>query len=255
MEQIRLQKFLADAGIDSRRACEKYIIQGLVKVNGTIAKELGTKVDPEKDKIEYKDKIVKLNKKNIYLLLNKPIGVITTVKEQFGRPTVMDTIKDVKQRVVPVGRLDIDTTGALIFTNDGELVNMMIHPKYKVEKTYEAIIKGIPTKEELEQLRNGIKIEDYITTKAKITILEQNEKNQTAKIQVVIHEGKNRQVKKMFEAIGKEVILLHRSKIGDLDVLKLRQGEYKFLTKEELKKGLKIQKKDVKNETKHKKHN
>ena len=165
MEEMRLQKFLANEGVCSRRKAEEHILAGDVKVNGQDVTELGKKVIPEKDKVEFKGKLVELvNEKKVYILLNKPIGYVSTTSDQFGRETVLDLVK-VKERVVPVGRLDMYTSGALILTNDGDFIYQMTHPKYEIEKTYNVTVKGIVTEQEIEQLRNGVAIDDYISRK------------------------------------------------------------------------------------------
>ena len=165
MEEMRLQKFLANEGVCSRRKAEEHILAGDVKVNGQVVTELGKKVIPEKDKVEFKGKLVELvNEKKVYILLNKPIGYVSTTSDQFGRDTVLDLVK-VKERVVPVGRLDMYTSGALILTNDGDFIYQMTHPKYEIEKTYNVTVKGIVTEQEIEQLRNGVAIDDYISRK------------------------------------------------------------------------------------------
>ena len=167
MEEMRLQKFLANEGVCSRRKAEEHILAGDVKVNGQVVTELGKKVIPEKDKVEFKGKLVELvNEKKVYILLNKPIGYVSTTSDQFGRETVLDLVK-VKERVVPVGRLDMYTSGALILTNDGDFIYQMTHPKYEIEKTYNVTVKGIVTEQEIEQLRNGVAIDDYISRKGK----------------------------------------------------------------------------------------
>ena len=152
------RKFMADSGIASRRKCEEYILQGKVKVNGKITKELGTKVIPEKDEIYFENKKVEIKEEKIYILLNKPIGYVTTVKDQFDRETVLDLVK-INQRIVPVGRLDMYTSGAIILTNDGEFVYKVTHPKHEIEKTYNATVKGIITEEEIKKLQNGVEID------------------------------------------------------------------------------------------------
>lgn len=165
MEEMRLQKFLANEGVCSRRKAEEHILAGDVKVNGQVVTELGKKVIPEKDKVEFKGKLVELvNEKKVYILLNKPIGYVSTTSDQFGRETVLDLVK-VKERVVPVGRLDMYTSGVLILTNDGDFIYQMTHPKYEIEKTYNVTVKGIVTEQEIEQLRNGVAIDDYISRK------------------------------------------------------------------------------------------
>ena len=222
MEEIRLQKFMADCGIASRRKCEEYIVSGQVKVNGIVA-ELGTKINPKQDVVEYKGKKVKyLNIDKVYILLNKPIGYVTTVNDQFSRQTVLDLVKEINTRVVPVGRLDMYTSGALILTNDGEFVYKVTHPKYEIEKTYVATITGIIQKKEVEELRKGVDIGGYITKPAKVKIIKIDEEKNISRIEIVIHEGKNREVRKMCEKIGHKVRALHRSKIGKIDVKDLK---------------------------------
>ena len=224
----RLQKYLANCGIASRRKCEEYILQGKVKVNGEITTELGTKINSEKDIIEFENKPVRENKKHIYILLNKPIGYVTTADDQFGRDTVLNLVK-VKERIVPVGRLDMYTSGALILTNDGDFVYKVTHPKHEVEKTYTVTIKGIVQNGEIEQLRKGVKIEDYITKPAKVKILKTDTEKDISRIEITIHEGKNRQVRRMCEAIGRKVLALHRSKIGNIGVKDIELGKWRYL--------------------------
>lgn len=235
----RLQKYLANCGVASRRKCEDLIKEGKVKVNGKVVTELGTKVT-EKDKVEYNGKIIKENNKKVYILLNKPIGYVTTVKDQFDRPTVMDLVKKEKTRLVPVGRLDMYTSGALILTNDGEFINKITHPKNEIEKTYNVTLAGIITEEEAGKLKNGVEIEEngekVKTGKAKVKILKTDEEKNLSRVQITIHEGKNREVRKMCEAIDKKVLALHRAKIGNLDVKDLKLGTYKYLTQKDLKK-------------------
>ena len=229
----RLQKFLANAGIASRRKCEELILDGKVEVNGTIVTELGTKVS-EKDIVKYNGKIVKTEEEKIYILLNKPIGYVTTAKDQFNRDTVLDLIK-INKRIVPVGRLDMYTSGALILTNDGEFVNMLTHPKNEIDKTYNVTVKGNVTNDDIEQLQKGVKIDDeYITKPAKVKILKIDKEKNISRIQITIHEGKNRQVRKMCEAINKKVLALHRCKIGNIEVKDIKLGNWRYLSKKEV---------------------
>ena len=235
MEEIRLQKYLAEAGIASRRKCEEYIIQGRVKVNGQVVTTLGSKINPKKDSIFFDGKEVKEKEKEyIYILLNKPIGYVTTAKDQFGRDTVLDLIKGVKERVLPVGRLDMYTSGALILTNDGDFIYKVTHPKHEIDKTYTVTLKGIVTNEEVEKLKNGVEIENYITKPAKVKILKTDKEKNISRLEITIHEGKNRQIRKMCEAINKKVLALHRSKIGKIGVKDLKIGSWRYLKKEEL---------------------
>ncbi len=234
MENIRLQKFLANAGICSRRKAEKYILEGKVKVNGEIIFELGMKINPVIDEVIFDGKVVRVENNKVYILLNKPIGYVTTVKEQFGRPAVTDLLKGVKEKVLPVGRLDMYTSGAIILTNDGDFIYKVTHPKYEIEKTYQVTVKGKITDDEIEKLKNGVKIDDYISGRAKVKILKIDQTKNISRIQITIHEGKNREVRKMCKAIDKKVIALHRSKIENIDVKDLALGEWRYLNKEEV---------------------
>ena len=229
----RLQKYLANCGVASRRKCEEYILQGKVKVNGKITTELGTKINPEKDIIEFENKVVKQSSKHVYILLNKPIGYVTTSEEQFGRDKVLDLVK-VKERIVPVGRLDMYTSGALILTNDGDFVYKVTHPKHEIEKTYTVTVKGIVQNSEVEQLRQGVKIEDYRTKPAKVKILKTDIEKDISRLEITIHEGKNRQVRRMCEAVGRKVLALHRSKIGNIGVKDLELGKWRYLNSAEV---------------------
>ena len=230
----RLQKFLAESGIASRRKCEEYILQGKVKVNGEVITTLGTKVNPEKDKIEYNGKIVKKSKKEYtYILLNKPIDYVTTSKDQFGRQTVLDLLK-INKRLVPVGRLDMYTSGALILTDDGDFVYKVTHPKHEITKTYTVTLKGEATNEDVEKLSKGVDIGGFVTSKAKVKILKVDKEQNKSRLEITIHEGKNRQVRRMCESIGKRVLALHRSKIGNIGVIDIIIGTWRYLTKKEV---------------------
>lgn len=210
-------------------------MRGKVTVNGKVVTELGTKINPEMDEIIYDGKKVENQKEDfVYILLNKPIGVVTTAKDQFDRQTVLDLVK-VPQRIVPVGRLDMYTSGALILTNDGDFVYQLTHPKHEITKTYNATVKGIVTKQEIEMLEKGVRIEDYVTSPAKVKILKIDQEKSISRIEITIHEGKNRQVRKMCEAIDKKVLALHRSKIGNITVKDLKLGTWRFLKKSEIK--------------------
>lgn len=235
-DEIRLQKYLANNGILSRRKAEEAILEGKIVVDGKVVTELGTKINPNINKVEYQGKLVKKEEEKVYILLNKPIGYVTTVKDQFNRDIVTDLIKGVKVKLLPVGRLDMYTSGALILTNDGDFIYKVTHPKHEIEKTYNVTLSGVIGNEEIETLKTGVKIEDYITKPAGVKILKiDNEKN-ISRIQITIHEGKNRQVRKMCEAVGKKVLALHRSKIGMLDVKNLKIGEWRYLSKKEIEK-------------------
>ena len=233
MEEIRLQKYLAEAGIASRRKAEELIQQGKVKVNNVIITELGTKINPEKDKIEYEGKTITREDKKVYILLNKPIGYVTTAKDQFNRDSVLDLVK-VKQRIVPVGRLDMYTSGALLLTNDGDFVYQVTHPKHEIEKTYTVTLKGMITKTTIEMLKKGVTIEDYVTRPAKVRILKIEEDKNQSRLEITIHEGKNRQIRKMCEAVGHKVLALHRSKIAGIGVKELPLGKWRYLSENEI---------------------
>ena len=237
-ESIRLQKFLANSGVASRRKCEELILDGKVSVNGQIVKELGTKVNPAVDKVEYCGNPVFSSNKFVYILLNKPIGYVTTAKDQFDRDSVLDLVK-VKERVVPVGRLDMYTSGALILTNDGDFVYKVTHPKHEITKTYTVTVRGVIENDAVEKLRNGVEIEDYKTRPAKVKILKTDEEKNISRLEITIHEGKNRQVRKMCEAVGSKVVALHRSKIGDIGVKDLKLGTWRYLKDFEVRKILK----------------
>lgn len=239
----RLQKYLAECGIASRRKSEQLIINGKIKVNGQIEIELGRKINPQKDIIEYNGKIVKKENKKVYILLNKPIGYVTTVKDQFNRNTVMDLVKEVKERIVPIGRLDMYTSGAILLSNDGEFINKITHPKNNIEKTYNVTVSGKISKEDIEKLSSGVEIDDngkkYITKKAKVKLLKIDDEKRISRVQITIHEGKNRQIRKMIEAINKKVLALHRSKIGNINVKDLTLGKWRNLSKKEIEELLK----------------
>ena len=241
MEEVRLQKFLAEAGIASRRKCEELIQSGKVMVNGKVVETLGTKINPKEDKVTYNGKIVENSLQKTYILLNKPIGCVTTAKDQFKRDTVLDLIK-INKRIVPCGRLDMYTSGALILTDDGDFVYKITHPKHEIEKTYTVTIKGIVTNEEVQKLRQGVEIDDngekYITKKANVRILKTDIEKDISRLEIVIHEGKNRQVRKMCEAVGRKVLALHRSKIGNIGVKDLKIGTWRYLKKHEIEKLL-----------------
>ena len=272
----RLQKFLANSGVASRRKCEELILAGRVKVNGETVKELGRKIDSDKDVVRFDDKEIKQQKNKVYILLNKPIGYVTTMKDQFNRDSVIDLVK-INERVVPVGRLDMYTSGALILTNDGDFVEKVTHPRNEIEKTYNVTLAGKVTNEDVEKLRNGVEIniendnakynnkyndkhddknnekQDgkysekyndnnnnkinkklYKTGKAKVKILKIDEEKSISRLQITIHEGKNREIRKMCEAIGKKVIALHRAKIGNITVKDLPLGKWRYLKQSEV---------------------
>lgn len=226
----RLQKYIAKCGAASRRKAEELIFDGRVKVNGSVVNNVVI-VDDEVDVVELDGKVIKPEENMVYIMVNKPTEIITSAKDQFDRKTVLDIV-NVKERVYPVGRLDYDTSGLLILTNDGDITNRMTHPSHEVNKVYAAEIIGVPTKEEMDSFEKGLKIEDYITSPARIRIIES--KRDMALIEVTIHEGKNRQVRKMCEAIGHPVINLKRIAFGKLKLGKLKPGEWRNLLESEI---------------------
>jgi pseudouridine synthase len=228
----RLQKFLAQAGVASRRQAEQYMLEGRVTVNGQIAKELGTKVDPDKDAVKVDGKRV-LGERPAYVLMNKPKGTLCTLDDPEGRPLVTDLVKGVKARLFPVGRLDFDTTGALLLTNDGELANLLMHPRHRFTKTYLAKVKGVPSEERLEKLRRGVNIEGVRTAPAEARLVALKEKNSL--VELILREGRNRQVKRMFLEIGHPVLRLQRSAYAFLDLGGLEPGQWRHLDLEEVK--------------------
>ena len=230
----RLQKVIAQAGIASRRKAEELITEGKVKVNGKIVTELGTKVS-DKDQIEVENNIIEKEIKEYYLL-NKPRGVVTTTQDDKNRKTVVDLIPT-NARIYPVGRLDYDTTGALLLTNDGDFANILMHPKHEVAKVYVAKVKGIIKGEQINRLKDGVEIEPGIIVKGeRVKLKKTDSKSNTSMVQITITEGKNHQVKKMFEAVGFEVVKLKREKIAFFDLKDLQSGEYRKLTPKEVSK-------------------
>lgn len=229
----RLQKVLAHAGVASRRQAEKLITSGHIRVNGAVVTELGTKVGVH-DEISV-DNVPISSEAPVYILLYKPRGVISTANDEKGRKTVVDLVEDVKQRVYPVGRLDYDTSGLLLLTNDGELANRLTHPKYEVEKTYVARVTGIPSNDAMRQLRRGITVDGEAYAPAKLKLLSTDHKKQTAIVQLTLHEGKNHEVKKMLAAVGCPVEKLKREQYGFLTLKGLQTGDARNLKPEEVK--------------------
>lgn len=227
----RLQKYMASCGVASRRKCEEFILEGRVKINGVVVNELGRKVLVDKDIVEFDG--VKINKEDekVYYILNKPTGVITSASDERGRKTVIDIVKS-KERIFPIGRLDYNTLGLLLLTNDGEIFNKIMHPRVELFKTYIADVKGYITDKEVEQLKNGIDIGGYVTAKAKVFIQKRDDNRST--IRISISEGKNRQIRRMCSKINHDVINLKRISIGDIKLGQLKIGEYRKLNTKEL---------------------
>ena len=215
---MRINKYIALCGVASRRKAEELILAGRVTVNDEVMTELSYKVDEENDIVKVDDKLIKEENKLVYILLNKPEGYITTVKDQFDRPSVLDLVSDIKERVYPIGRLDYETSGLLLLTNDGDLTYKLTHPKHEVDKTYVARVKGKLTKEEIERFKTGLKIEDYTTAPAKLKVIKYDEQRDSSLLEIKIHEGKNRQVRKMCKAINHPVLRLRRSAMGKIKI-------------------------------------
>ena len=228
----RLQKVIANLGYTSRRKAEELILNGKVKVNGIKVTELGTKVKSS-DTIEVENTILDNQKNYEYYLLNKPREVISSVSDEHNRKTVIDLI-NTSERIYPVGRLDYDTTGAIILTNDGYLANKLMHPSSNVSKKYVAKVSGLVTGYEIKQLRNGVIIDNKKTSKAKVNIKKYDKKTDKSIVELVIHEGRNHQVRKMFEVLGHDVVKLKRETYANLDLTGLKPGEYRKLSNKEI---------------------
>lgn len=231
--QERLQKIIASAGIASRRKAEELILEGSVTVNGKVVTELGTKADPAKDAIKVKGKLLRQPERKTYIVLNKPKGFITSVSDPEGRPVVMDLLRGVKARVFPVGRLDYDTEGILILTNDGDFANTLMHPSHEIQKTYLAKIKGVLEEKELERLQKGIRLKEGITAPAVVKKLRKTDTNSW--IEITIHEGRYHQVRRMLENVGHAVLRLIRVKYGPVILGDVPAGKYRHLTAQEVK--------------------
>ncbi len=224
----RLQKVISQAGIASRRDSEELIKAGRVKVNGVVVRELGTKVEPTRDKVAVDNKLIR-SEKPVYILLNKPRGIVTTLHDPEGRKTVASLFPDISERIYPVGRLDYNTEGLLIMTNDGELTHALTHPSHEIAKTYRAKVLGKPPEEKLDRLRTGIKLEDGLTAPARVNTIDYEREKDLTTVEIVIFEGRNRQVRRMFEAIGHPVRQLKRIKFAFLTLIGLRRGAYRHL--------------------------
>ena len=231
MSEIRLQKYLAEAGVASRRKSEELIALGKVEINGQVVTVPGTKINGS-EIIKVDGREIRQEQKKVYILLNKPVGYISTAKDQFSRKTVLDLIDTVKERIYPVGRLDYDTSGLIILTNDGELANMLTHPKHEMQKVYRVMIEGTLKEDDIKNFQTGIAIEDYTTAPAKVNVIEETKKDSI--IELTIHEGKNRQIRKMFETLGYTVLRLKRIAIGSISIQGLEEGKWRYLSKKEI---------------------
>ena len=230
--QERLQKIISAAGITSRRAAEELILKGQVTLNGNVVTELGTKADPAKDSITVNGKPLQISQKRLYILLNKPVGYMTTLDDPEGRPLVTDLLKEVNERVYPVGRLDYNTEGLLLLTNDGDWANKLMHPSHEIEKEYHVRVRGKVHPSQIAQLTNGVLVDDRKTAPAKAEIIRSSEHNDW--ISLTIHEGRNRQVRRMCEAVSLSLVRLKRVRYGSLSVGTLKPGEFRHLTETEV---------------------
>jgi len=232
MVMERLQKFMARHGVASRRACEEIIASGKVKVNGKMVTTPGTSVDPDRDRVEVDGKQLGGDEKKVYLILNKPRGYLTTASDPRGRKKVGDLLEGVEERVFPVGRLDYDSEGLLIMTNDGDLTFRLTHPSHQVPKTYKVRVRGLPGRQELERLSRGVVLDGRMTAPAQVDCIDERDGN--ALLEITIHEGRNRQVRRMLEEIGYEVIRLKRTRIGPISLGDLKPGQHRPLRDSEV---------------------
>ncbi|MGN0782145.1 MAG: pseudouridine synthase [Christensenellales bacterium] len=228
---MRLNKYLADCGVDSRRNCDEIIAQGRVKVNGKTVTRLGVDVDPENDSVSLDGRRLRQKRRDVYVMLHKPKGVVCTAKDDKGRKTVLDLV-DVKARLFPVGRLDYDTEGLLLLTTDGQLAQTLTHPSHHIPKTYVARIFGELSEEEEKSLEKGVLLDGALTQPASVKVVEKDER--TSRIEITIFEGRNRQVRRMLESVGKDVEFLKRVSVGELRLGGLSRGKYRFLTEKEI---------------------
>ncbi|NIO49540.1 MAG: pseudouridine synthase [Candidatus Aminicenantes bacterium] len=230
--QIRLNKFLAQAGVASRREVDKMIAEGRIKVNGQVVRMLGYKIDDEKDRVEVDERRVEREEGLVYLMLNKPPGYLVTLKDSFQRPTIQHLLPPLRKRVFPVGRLDYGSSGLLLLTNDGELAYRLTHPRFQVPKAYLVKVKGEPVPSELRRLEKGIYLDGKKTAPAKIAQIRSDPKKSLFKIE--IYEGRKREVKRMFQAIGHKVLQLQRISFGGLKLGVLKTGKWRYLTRKEI---------------------
>ena len=228
---MRINKYIAQSGFCSRRKADELVANGNVKINGAVMREPGYDVT-EEDKVEVNGTLIGKQEKKVYFLLNKPTGYITTVSDDKERPTVMDLVSDIDERIFPVGRLDYNTSGMLILTNDGDFAYRVSHPKHELTKTYRARVAGVLSNEKCARLRKGVDIGGFVTSRAKVEIVKGLQRSTI--VDISIHEGKNRQVRKMFKAVGNNVQELQRIAIGDIHLGRLKEGYYRKLTREEI---------------------
>lgn len=228
----RLQKIISAAGITSRRASEQLILNGQVTVNGVVVTELGTKADPTKDHITVNGKALQVSEQRLYILLNKPAGYMTTLDDPDGRPLVTDLLKEINERVYPVGRLDYNTEGLLLLTNDGDWANKLMHPRHEIDKEYHVRVRGKVHKSQLDQLAGGVEIDGKKTAPAKAILIKDGEQNDW--LSITIHEGRNRQIRRMCEAVSLSVVRLKRVRYGSLVLGVLKSGQFRQLSESEV---------------------
>ena len=226
----RLQKYMALCGVASRRKCEEIILSERVKVNGQVITKLGYKIDKDKDIVLLDDRIIKEEENKVYIALNKPAGFLSSVTDDRGRKTIIDLVP-VQERIYPIGRLDYDSCGLILLTNDGEIYNKVIHPRENIDKLYRFIINGKLTHDDIEKLENGIDIGGYVTRPCKLKVIDEGK---DSSYEIIIHEGKNRQIRRMLESAGFKVIYLERMQIGKIYLGKLSRGKYRILTNNEI---------------------
>lgn len=228
---MRLNKYIAAAGICSRRKADELIAAGNVKINGAVVREMGCDVK-EGDRVTVNGRPIEAAEKKVYVALNKPLGYITSMEDDRDRATVAELVKDYPERLFPVGRLDYNTTGLLLMTNDGDLAYRLTHPKHEIGKTYVALVSGVISDTRLNRLRRGVDIGGFTTSPAKVRVLKQNPRSTV--VEITIHEGKNRQVRRMFSAVGNKVMKLERTAIGDIRLGRLLEGHTRKLTRQEI---------------------
>lgn len=231
---IRLEKYLALAGVASRRKSKKIIKSGKVTVNDKKAVVPGTRIIPEVDLVKLDGEEITIDRQLVYIMLNKPKGYVCTVDDEFERPTVLDLLPDIEERIYPVGRLDMDTEGLLLLTNDGELTHKLTHPRYRVDKVYIAWVEGEPSEKVLDKLRKGVRIKTGLTSSAKVVAVQKSDGN--TKLKITIHEGMKRQIRRMCRKVGHEVLYLKRVQIGPVKLGRLAAGKCRFLSEEEIEK-------------------
>ena len=231
---MRINKFLAQAGLGSRRSCEKLVLDSKIRVNGKIIKDLATDIDPKNDTVEYKNKKLRYSSNKIYLMMNKPAGYLVTSGDPFDRQTIFDLLPDFKEHVFPIGRLDKNSEGLLLLTNDGDFAQKITHPSKKFPKTYLVKAKGRIYFRQLRDLREGVQLDDGKTLPAKVFIKSYNKSQNITKLRMVIYEGRNQQIRRMLKAVGSSVIELKRMQIGEVNIGKLPKGEWRYLKDKEV---------------------